>query len=117
MQKAQETLGKITGGAFGTKLPTAKLGKNGPEVTRMGFGLMGLVRVSRARCRRNGADCNKSAFYGRPKPDEERFKVLDKCYELGELFCEHDRIDFDPFAFLIALQGTLPTCTMTQKIF
>jgi aryl-alcohol dehydrogenase-like predicted oxidoreductase len=69
MQKVQETLGKITGGALGTKLPTAKLGKNGPEVTRMGFGLMGL-----------------SAFYGRPKPDEERFKVLDKCYELGELF-------------------------------
>lgn len=69
MQKAQEILGKATGGALGTKLPTAKLGKNGPEVTRMGFGLMGL-----------------SAFYGAPKPDEERFKVLDKCYELGELF-------------------------------
>jgi len=28
----------------------------------------------------------KSAFYGAPKPDEERFKVLDKCYNDGELF-------------------------------
>ncbi|KAK0964893.1 hypothetical protein LTR91_018251 [Friedmanniomyces endolithicus] len=68
MQSAQEAIGKVTGGAAGTKLPTAKLGKHGPEVTRMGYGCMGL-----------------SAFYGKPKPDEERFKVLDKCYEEGEL--------------------------------
>ncbi|KAK0351902.1 hypothetical protein LTR91_025383 [Friedmanniomyces endolithicus] len=68
MQSAQEVIGKVTGGAAGTKLPTAKLGKHGPEVTRMGYGCMGL-----------------SAFYGKPKPDEERFKVLDKCYEEGEL--------------------------------
>ncbi|KAK4888625.1 hypothetical protein LTR28_002903, partial [Elasticomyces elasticus] len=27
-----------------------------------------------------------SAFYGTPKPDEERFAVLDKLYESGELF-------------------------------
>ncbi|TKA65839.1 hypothetical protein B0A55_09124, partial [Friedmanniomyces simplex] len=69
MQAVQEIIGKVTGGATGTKLPTAKLGKNGPQVTRMGYGTMGL-----------------SAFYGKPKPDEERFKVLDKCYEDGELF-------------------------------
>ena len=43
MQKAQEILGKVTGGAVGHKLPTAKLGKNGPQVTRMGYGAMGLV--------------------------------------------------------------------------
>jgi hypothetical protein len=47
-------------------LPTRKLGKNGPEVTALGFGLMGL-----------------SAFYGTPEPDEERFKVLDRAHELG----------------------------------
>ncbi|TVY85091.1 Aldo-keto reductase yakc [NADP(+)] [Lachnellula suecica] len=49
------------------QLPTRKLGKNGPEVVAMGFGLMGL-----------------SAFYGAPESDEERFKVLDRAYELGQ---------------------------------
>ena len=43
MQKAQEVLSKATGGAIGSLLPTAKLGKNGPQVTRMGYGGMGLV--------------------------------------------------------------------------
>lgn len=28
----------------------------------------------------------QSAFYGTPKSDEERFRVLDKCYAEGELF-------------------------------
>ena len=69
MQKAQEVLSKATGGKLGQKLPTRKLGKNGPEVTAMGYGAMGL-----------------SAFYGPKKPDEERFAVLDKCYDDGELF-------------------------------
>ncbi|OCK81924.1 aldo-keto reductase, putative [Lepidopterella palustris CBS 459.81] len=50
-------------------LPTAPLGKDGPQVTRLGFGLMGL-----------------SAFYGEKKPDNERVAVLDKAYEMGELF-------------------------------
>lgn len=48
------------------QLPTRKLGKNGPEVTALGFGTMGL-----------------SAFYGKPKPDEERYAVLDHVYESG----------------------------------
>jgi aryl-alcohol dehydrogenase-like predicted oxidoreductase len=51
------------------QLPTRKLGKNGPLVPAMGFGLMGL-----------------SAFYGQPESDEDRFKVLDRAYELGETF-------------------------------
>ncbi|KAG9767505.1 Aldo/keto reductase, partial [Aureobasidium melanogenum] len=51
------------------KLPTRKLGKNGPEVTAIGFGTMGL-----------------SAFYGTPKPDEERYALLDHIYQSGELF-------------------------------
>ncbi|KAF2491143.1 putative aldo-keto reductase [Lophium mytilinum] len=50
-------------------LPTAPLGKGGPQVPRLGFGLMGL-----------------SAYYGTPKPDTERFAVLDKAYELGYRF-------------------------------
>ncbi|KAL4864893.1 hypothetical protein BDV12DRAFT_200708 [Aspergillus spectabilis] len=50
-------------------LPTRPLGKNGPEVTRLGFGAMGL-----------------GAFYGAAKPDAERLALLDKAYELGEWF-------------------------------
>ncbi|KAL8915783.1 MAG: hypothetical protein Q9172_006671 [Xanthocarpia lactea] len=48
------------------KLPTRQLGKNGPQVTALGYGAMGL-----------------SAFYGAPASDEERFKILDRAYELG----------------------------------
>jgi aryl-alcohol dehydrogenase-like predicted oxidoreductase len=50
------------------QLPTRKLGKNGPEITALGFGLMGL-----------------SAFYGTPQSDEDRFAVLDRAYEMGAL--------------------------------
>jgi aryl-alcohol dehydrogenase-like predicted oxidoreductase len=49
-----------------SKLATRKLGKNGPEVTALGLGLMGI-----------------SAFYGAPQPDSERFAFLDRAYELG----------------------------------
>ncbi|KAF1960253.1 Aldo/keto reductase [Byssothecium circinans] len=48
-------------------LPTAPLGKNGPQVNRLGLGLMGL-----------------SMAYGAPKPDNERLALLDAAYELGE---------------------------------
>ncbi|KAF2692170.1 aldo/keto reductase-like protein [Lentithecium fluviatile CBS 122367] len=48
--------------------PTAPLGKNGPQVQCLGFGLMGL-----------------SSFYGNVKPDNERLALLDKVYELGQL--------------------------------
>jgi aryl-alcohol dehydrogenase-like predicted oxidoreductase len=51
------------------QLPTRKLGKNGPQIPALGFGLMGL-----------------SAFYGQTESDETRFKVLDRAYELGETF-------------------------------
>ncbi len=50
-------------------LATRRLGKDGPNVTALGYGLMGL-----------------SAFYGPVKPDSERFAVLDKLYELGVHF-------------------------------
>lgn len=49
-------------------LPSAKFG-NGPELPRLGFGLMGL-----------------STFYGKVGTFEERFKILDRSLELGETF-------------------------------
>lgn len=47
-------------------LPTRQLGKDGPQVTALGLGLMGI-----------------SVAYGKVDSDEERFKVLDRAYELG----------------------------------
>ncbi|KAI4954292.1 hypothetical protein J4E91_002003 [Alternaria rosae] len=50
-------------------LPTAPLGRDGPQVNRLGFGLMGL-----------------SSFYGKPKPDSERLAMLDLAHKIGERF-------------------------------
>lgn len=50
-------------------LPVRSIGKNGPKVTALGYGTMGL-----------------SAFYGAPKPDNERMAVLDHIYQSGEHF-------------------------------
>lgn len=49
--------------------PTASLGKNGPKVPALGFGLMGM-----------------SIGYGTAPSTEERFKVLDRAIELGATF-------------------------------
>ncbi|KAI9831474.1 MAG: hypothetical protein M1819_005073 [Sarea resinae] len=51
------------------QLATRQLGKDGPKVTAIGFGAMGL-----------------SAFYGKTASDEERLKVFDRAYELGQTF-------------------------------
>jgi aryl-alcohol dehydrogenase-like predicted oxidoreductase len=50
-------------------LPKSTLGQNGPQVNRLGFGLMGL-----------------SVFYGTAKPDNERLALLDQAHALGEHF-------------------------------
>ncbi|KAH7175992.1 NADP-dependent oxidoreductase domain-containing protein [Dactylonectria macrodidyma] len=50
-------------------LPTRPLGRNGPQVPRLGLGLMGI-----------------SVFYGAAKPEAERIGLLDKAYEVGEYF-------------------------------
>jgi predicted aldo/keto reductase-like oxidoreductase len=49
--------------------PTRQLGKDGPQVTALGIGLMGL-----------------SAFYGATESDEERLKFLDHVYASGQRF-------------------------------
>ncbi|ERF76121.1 Aldo-keto reductase yakc [Endocarpon pusillum Z07020] len=50
-------------------LPTRQLGRDGPQVTALGIGLMGL-----------------SAFYGSTESDEERLKFLDYVYASGQRF-------------------------------
>ncbi|CZT44912.1 probable IN2-2 protein [Rhynchosporium secalis] len=57
------------------QLPTRHLGKNGPQVPALGFGLMGL-----------------SAFYGNGGTDAERLKVLDRAHEIGETFWDSSDI-------------------------
>lgn len=51
------------------QIPVRKLGKDGPEVPAMGFGLLGM-----------------SVAYGTVPSDEERFKILDRAVELGCTF-------------------------------
>jgi aryl-alcohol dehydrogenase-like predicted oxidoreductase len=51
------------------RLPLRRLGRYGPLVASIGFGSMGL-----------------SSAYGKPEPDEARFKVLDRASELGSTF-------------------------------
>ncbi|KAJ5340706.1 NADP-dependent oxidoreductase domain-containing protein [Penicillium brevicompactum] len=55
--------------------PTRPLGNGGPEVTRIGFGLMGL-----------------SSYYGNTLPVEEGLCVLDRAYELGERFWDTGKL-------------------------
>lgn len=51
-------------------VPHQPLGKNGPSVPVLGFGLMGLSYDT----------------YGSVPPDEERFALLDRACELGATF-------------------------------
>ncbi|KAI1081159.1 Aldo/keto reductase-like protein [Whalleya microplaca] len=51
------------------QLPTRQLGKAGPQIPSLGFGMMGL-----------------SVAYGKAPSDEERFKVLERAWELGATF-------------------------------
>lgn len=51
-------------------VPLHALGKNGPSVPALGFGLMGLSYEA----------------YGSVPSDKERFEILDRAYELGARF-------------------------------
>jgi hypothetical protein len=66
---------------------------------RMGYGAMGL-----------------SAFYGKPKPDAERMKVLDKLYQDGELFWDTAGNTSFVFGHMILAADTAQTCTWITKI-
>lgn len=72
----------------GPQLPKHKLGRHGPEVTSMGYGFMGLVSdLPPTVVGTSGKlTMSQSSFYGKPKPDEERMKLIDKIYNDGELF-------------------------------
>jgi aryl-alcohol dehydrogenase-like predicted oxidoreductase len=59
-------------------LPTRTLGRGGPEVTAIGFGLMSIGGV-----------------YGPRGSDDERMALLDRAYELGEWFWDTADIYFD----------------------
>ena len=50
-------------------IPTRQLGKDGPQVAALGFGLMGL-----------------SIFYGKNLPDDQRLAFLDHVFKSGETF-------------------------------
>ena len=50
-------------------VPLRQLGKNGPSVPALGFGLMGM-----------------SVAYGAVPNDEERFAILDRALDLGATF-------------------------------
>jgi aryl-alcohol dehydrogenase-like predicted oxidoreductase len=54
-----------------TTIPIRSLGKNGPQVSAIGFGAMSL-----------------SPFGGDPAPDEERFKLIDRAIELGSTYID-----------------------------
>ncbi|KAK6511456.1 hypothetical protein TWF481_000372 [Arthrobotrys musiformis] len=56
---------------YGTPIPTRQLGKNGPQVSELGYGAMGL-----------------SIGYGPAKPDEHRLKILDAVVESGTYFID-----------------------------
>ena len=78
-------------------LPTRALGKNGPQVTAMGFGLMVQSLLSSilgfwGPLALTPHIQGLSAFYGAVKSDEERFKVLDRALELGETFWDSSDI-------------------------
>lgn len=59
-------------------VPLHRLGKNGPSVPALGFGLMGMSYET----------------YGSIPNDEERFTILDRAYELGATFWDSSELAF-----------------------
>jgi len=93
------------------KIPTRQLGKNGPQVSALGYGAMGL-----------------SAFYGTPAPDEERFKVFDRAIELGSTYFDSADVYGDNEELLgkyfkkypeqrkkVTIKNKIPSITLTNR--
>lgn len=57
------------------QLPTKPLGKDGPQVVRVGLGHMGA-----------------GTYYGMPASDKERLEHLDQAYRMGETFWDTGKI-------------------------
>lgn len=80
-----------------TKSPTKRpLGKDGPMVSRIGFGTMGI-----------GFPCSRTAA---PIPDAERLALLDQAYEVGCTFW--DTSDFYVRPLII---NTIPCRTIRRN--
>lgn len=65
------------------RLDSRQLGKNGPELPRLGLGLM-----------------SASGMYGPSPPDDERFAFLDEAYKRGEIFWDTGKLTY-PLSFLV----------------
>ncbi|KAF7559875.1 hypothetical protein G7046_g4294 [Stylonectria norvegica] len=67
-----------------SQVPLRKLGKNGPSVAALGFGLMGLTHKT----------------YGASPDEEERFAILDRAVEIGATFWDSSDLYGDGEEFL-----------------
>lgn len=82
-----------------SSVPTRQLGKDGPQVSALGFGLMGL-----------------SAYYGATASDEERLEFLDHVYASGQRFWDTADIYGDnedligKYVFLSLSSGEFSAC-------
>jgi len=81
------------------QLPVRQLGKDGPKVTALGWGAMGL-----------------SIAYSEKLPDDERFALLDQIYEAGEHFWDSGRVSSREHLRYAYWQEVQPICTVIQKI-
>jgi aryl-alcohol dehydrogenase-like predicted oxidoreductase len=68
-----------------SKVPTRAFGKLGPELPRLGFGLM-----------------NTSGTYNLPPPDSERLALLDHAYSKGQTFWDTGKFLLDCWAYSVS---------------
>lgn len=66
-----------------SQVPTRPLGKDGPQVPRLGLGLMSL-----------------SGFYNLPLPDEEQLAFLDEAWKAGARFWDTCKANPPPLKLL-----------------